>query len=66
MEGSSGNTLRYCELDGRLQPELGFSFRREDVNVLPRLLPGEEEKAEWTLSEDCRTHRVSILQTTDR
>jgi hypothetical protein len=39
MEGRLGNTLSYRELDGRHQPELGFSFRREDVNVLPRLLP---------------------------
>src|SRR5215212_4333544 len=46
------------ELDLGLKPEFGFTIRRQDVDMHPGLLPGEEKEPVGPLSEDRRTHRA--------
>lgn len=47
---------RSFQMDNRREPEFGLSVRVRHVNVDARLFPGEEEKPEGAIANDCGCH----------
>jgi hypothetical protein len=48
------------KLDSRFDPPLAFSVRVMNVNMEPRLLPGEKEEPVAANSKDCRAHKAIV------
>ena len=55
-----GQAVILSQLDLGFQPELCFPMSTVDVDMRSRLLPGEEEESETSLSENSRAHEEML------